>query len=102
MLNLTPGRSDGALLESGLHVDTYNDEPRRFATAILYLGDLGPEDGGQTVFPAAGRAPAIWGVVVGGGGSRTETRRMAAIVFAVAAVPRCVCRCPSCLAHSLV
>ena len=30
------------VLESGLHVDTFNDEPRRFATAILYLSDLGP------------------------------------------------------------
>lgn len=57
VLNLTPGRSHGAPLESGLHVDTFNDEPRRFATAILYLSSLGPEEGGQTIFPLAARAP---------------------------------------------
>ncbi|CAE8587904.1 unnamed protein product, partial [Polarella glacialis] len=58
VLNLTPGREDGAALEGGLHVDTFNDEPRRFATAILYLNDLHAADGGQTVWPAAANAPA--------------------------------------------
>jgi len=53
VLNFTPGRSDGEVLENGLHVDT-NRQPRRFATAILYLSSIpvvegGP--GGETIFP---------------------------------------------------
>ena len=59
VLNLTPGRADGEVLEGGLHVDTYNDEPRRFATAILYLNTVdGPRGApaGQTVFPLASGA----------------------------------------------
>jgi len=53
VLNFTPGRSDGQVLENGLHVDT-NRQPRRFATAILYLSSIqvvedGP--GGETIFP---------------------------------------------------
>ncbi|CAD7929748.1 unnamed protein product [Amoebophrya sp. A25] len=70
-------RGDGAvaqrhvsssLLENGLHIDTFNDAPRRFATAILYLNDLRQEQQqggdvlhtktddecwGHTVFPLA-------------------------------------------------
>merc|ERR1711924_98348 len=57
VLTRTPGRDDEAALEFGLHVDTINDEPRRFSTALLYLNDLGPESGGQTIFPIAADAP---------------------------------------------
>ncbi|CAD7941832.1 unnamed protein product [Amoebophrya sp. A120] len=46
------------LLENGLHVDTFNEESRRFATAILYLNTVedvedAPEQTGMghTVFP---------------------------------------------------
>eukprot|EP00419_Tripos_fusus_P065729 CAMPEP_0172911134 /NCGR_PEP_ID=MMETSP1075-20121228/185928_1 /TAXON_ID=2916 /ORGANISM="Ceratium fusus, Strain PA161109" /LENGTH=264 /DNA_ID=CAMNT_0013769387 /DNA_START=243 /DNA_END=1038 /DNA_ORIENTATION=+ len=58
VLNFTPGRSDGQVLENGLHVDT-NRQPRRFATAILYLSSIpavegGP--GGETIFPLGHRA----------------------------------------------
>ena len=35
----------------GLHVDTNNGKPFRFATAIMYLNDTGPGGGGETVFP---------------------------------------------------
>lgn len=58
ILNVTPGRSDKTALEHGLHVDTFNDEPRRFATAILYLTDLDSTQGGHTLFPLAAGAPA--------------------------------------------
>lgn len=53
VLNCTPGReSTDHALECGLHVDTHNDEPRRTATAILYLNTV--KGSGETVFPCAG------------------------------------------------
>ena len=39
------------MLYLGLHVDTNNGKPFRFATAIMYLNDTGPGGGGETVFP---------------------------------------------------
>ena len=37
----------------GLHVDTHNQQLRRFASIILYLNTLPPGSGGETVFPNA-------------------------------------------------
>ena len=49
VVNFTPRVSDGGPgLLNGLHVDTYNDEPRRFATSLLYLRTV--EHGGETLF----------------------------------------------------
>ncbi|KAJ1458688.1 hypothetical protein M885DRAFT_512450 [Pelagophyceae sp. CCMP2097] len=42
------------LSEAGVHVDVNNGFPRRYATALIYLNDVAPLDGGGTVFPAAG------------------------------------------------
>lgn len=39
-------------LTLGLHVDTTNGKPRRFATGLLYLNDVPAGSGGETVFPA--------------------------------------------------
>ena len=38
-------------LPMGLHVDTHNQQSRRFASVILYLNTLPPGTGGETVFP---------------------------------------------------
>ena len=35
----------------GLHVDTNNGKPFRYATAIMYLNDVGEGGGGETIFP---------------------------------------------------
>ena len=49
VVNYTPRAMDGEPgLLNGLHVDTYNDEPRRFATSLLYLRTI--ESGGETLF----------------------------------------------------
>ena len=48
VVNLTPQCAGAPGLLNGLHVDTYNDEPRRFATSLLYLRTV--ERGGETLF----------------------------------------------------
>ncbi|GAB5370120.1 hypothetical protein AAMO2058_001464700 [Amorphochlora amoebiformis] len=46
-----PGSSE--LIPLGLHIDTHNGKPLRFATAIVYLTSLQSGEGGYTVFPCA-------------------------------------------------
>ena len=45
--------AEPALVDQGLHVDTQNQRPRRFFTAIIYLNSLDEAAGGATVFPLA-------------------------------------------------
>jgi hypothetical protein len=59
-LSYVPAHADSdaswAAVDQGLHVDTQNNRPRRFVTAIIYLNTLEQLEGGATVFPCAGLA----------------------------------------------
>ena len=79
VVHCTP-RMEGAPagLLNGLHVDTYNDEPRRYATSLLYL--RGIDVGGETLFATheAGESLLAQGVesTIADGGSEGDKRML--------------------------